>query len=394
VSSSRPRVLFVNSGILGHRAVARLLRHVTASHEAIQAEHLNLSDGLTVGDRIIRRLLGFQLAPSTGIAANLDLRRWRLELNAGWLAARRIRDCERRGEFEVLHFHPQATAYAGLARMRRTPSIVSIDATQRPAMASATSQLGRSSYQASIAHDGAVFRAARQIIATSHWAARDLAAMYPDCADKVLVMPYPVDLRLFDSRWIEIRAARTSNRDSIVHVLFVGGDFQRKGGFDLLAAWKASGLAGRAVLDLVTDWPLRMEDLPSGINLIRGVSPYTAPWLELWQRADLFVMPTRQDAFGMVYQEAAAAGVPVVATNVNAIPEIVMDQKTGLLVEPGDRDALVRAMRTLVESAELRQRMGTAARCRVARVADPDIYAATLGDLIQRLVGAHVRRSS
>ncbi len=394
MSSPRPRVLFVNSGILGHRAVAGLLQQVTASNDRIQAEHLNLSDGLTIGDRITRRLLGLQLAPSTGIAANLDLRRWRLELNVGWLAARRIRDCERRGPFEVLHFHPQATAYAGLSRMKRTPSIVSIDATQRPAMEAATSELGRSSYRASIAHDGAVFRGAKRIIATSQWAARDLASMYPDCADKVLVMPYPVDLRRFDPRWIEVRAARTFNPDSIVHVLFVGGDFPRKGGFDLLAAWQASGLAGRAVLDLVTDWPLRLEDLPTGVNLVRGVSAYTTRWFELWRRADLFVMPSRQDAFGMVYQEAAAAGLPVVATNVNAIPEIVVNEKTGLLVEPGNLDALIRAMRALVESAELRQNMGVAARCRVAKVADPVAYAATLGDLVQRLLGAHVHRSS
>ena len=176
--TERPRVVFVNSGILGHRGVAKLVEQATASCHGFHAEHVNLSDGLTVPDRIVRRVLGVQLAPTSGFSANLDLRRWRLELNVGWLAARRIQVAERRGALHALHFHPQATAYGSLARMRRVPSIVSIDATQRPAFEEATSRLSRSSYRAGMVHDGAVFRAAKQIVATSQWAARDVDAMY------------------------------------------------------------------------------------------------------------------------------------------------------------------------------------------------------------------------
>ena len=84
--------------------------------------------------------------------------------------------------------------------MGRVPSIVSIDATQRPAFEEATSRLSRSSYRTGMVHDGAVFRAAKQIVATSQWAARDVAAMYPDCADKVHVMPYPIDSSSFDGK--------------------------------------------------------------------------------------------------------------------------------------------------------------------------------------------------
>jgi hypothetical protein len=214
-----------------------------------------------------------QLAPTSGFSANLDLRRWRLGLNVGWLAARRIQVAERRGALHALQFHPQATAYGSLARMRRVPSIVSIDATQRPAFEEATSGLSRSSYRAGMVHDGAVFRAAKQIVATSQWAARDVAAMYPDCADKVNVMPYPIDSSLFDGKWIEERAARAAtNPRPIVRALFVSGDFPRKGGLELLKAWRSSNLGSRAALDIVTDWPLEPGDLPPGVRLIRGVS--------------------------------------------------------------------------------------------------------------------------
>ncbi len=56
-------------------------------------------------------------------------------------------------------------------------------------------------------------------------------------------------------------------------------------------------------------------------------------------------MPTRNEAFGLVYQEAAAAGLPAIGTNHNAVPEIIIDGETGLLVPVGDRDALVRPWR-------------------------------------------------
>jgi glycosyltransferase involved in cell wall biosynthesis len=116
------------------------------------------------------------------------------------------------------------------------------------------------------------------------------------------------------------------------------------------------------------------------------VAPYSREWYELWRRADLFVMPTRQEAFGMVYQEAAAAGLPVIATNINAIPEIVQDTVTGLLVRPGDQDQLIGALRTLVKSAELRRQMGTAGRRRITSISDPAAYATKLGDLIRSAV--------
>jgi hypothetical protein len=62
--TERPRIVFVNSGILVHRGVAKLFEQATSSYHGFHAEHVNLSDGLTVPDRIVRRVLGVQLAPS------------------------------------------------------------------------------------------------------------------------------------------------------------------------------------------------------------------------------------------------------------------------------------------------------------------------------------------
>src|SRR5437016_1873604 len=80
---------------------------------------------------------------------------------------------------------------------------------------------------ANVRHDGLVFRAASAVTATSQWAARDLAATYPDCAAKVRVMPYPARLDGFDPAWLTGRADRAP--DEPVRFLFMGGDFPRKG---------------------------------------------------------------------------------------------------------------------------------------------------------------------
>jgi glycosyltransferase involved in cell wall biosynthesis len=91
-----------------------------------------------------------------------------------------------------------------------------------------------------------------------------------------------------------------------------------------------------------------------------------------------------------VYQEAAAAGLPAIGTAINAVPEIIEDERTGLLVPPGDIAALVRALRALIDSADLRRRLGTAARARVQQRAFPDRYASKLSPLIHGVMGADV----
>lgn len=393
---SRPplRALFVNSGILGHRAVAGLLKDAAALIPSIDASHINLSEDLTVGDRIVRRLLCMGVAPRRGPLANIDLARWRQEMNAGWLAARRLAAAERHGAIDLVHFHTQATAYASLARMKRMPAILSIDATERQASLEMPWALARATYRANIRHDGLVFRAARAIIATSRWAASDLATLYPDCASKVRVMPYPVRVERFDADWMTARAVRANNgRADPVQVVFMGGDFPRKGGPALLDAWRDAAFDGHAQLDVVTDWPVDTSALPAGVRVVRGVAPYSPAWCDVWRRADVFVMPTRSEAFGMVFQEAAAAGVPVIATAINAIPELVEDGTTGLLIAPGDRGGLVRALATLVRSPELRLRMGRAARERMLAMASPGTYARNLQALIEDVMESHVQRT-
>jgi glycosyltransferase involved in cell wall biosynthesis len=88
--------------------------------------------------------------------------------------------------------------------------------------------------------------------------------------------------------------------------------------------------------------------------------------VKFYQAADVFVQPSVFDEpFGMGIIEAMACQVPVVATKVGGIPEIVEDGKTGLLVEPGDSRALANAVLELLSNEDLRRKMGKTGRKRV-----------------------------
>lgn len=77
---------------------------------------------------------------------------------------------------------------------------------------------------------------------------------------------------------------------------------------------------------------------------------------------DIFAMPSRQEEWGVAAAEASASGLPVVATRVGGIPEIVTDGTTGLLVPPEDPAALAAALSRLIGDAPLRARLGAEGR--------------------------------
>jgi alpha-maltose-1-phosphate synthase len=373
----KPRVLFVNGGILGLLTFHQFLERMLPTQSAIDWAPIVLTEGLTLRARAVRRLLGTR-AWKDGLfgVANLDLARFRLELFAGLLARHRITSA---GRCDVLHFHRQATAYGSLDLMRRVPSIVSIDCTQDCVIAPA-GRLERKTYRPNLLMDGAIFRRAAVLVAASRWAADSLRDYYPDCRTPIHVLPTPVLTHLFEAAWIEQRRARAA-QGAKPRVLFVGGDFPRKGGRDLLAAWQAGGFHARATLDLVTDWPLA-DPLPPGVVKHSGIRSHTPEWTERWAAADVFVLPTRNDARPNALQEAAAAGLPAIATRITALPEMVTHGETGLLVPAGDTAAIAEALERLIASPALRDALGRRARAFILDVASPDRYLSTLIDIV------------
>ena len=107
---------------------------------------------------------------------------------------------------------------------------------------------------------------------------------------------------------------------------------------------------------------LKAASAQYGIERQVHLPGYRADAARLMAGFDVFALPSHKEAAGTVFLEAAQAGVPVVATRVGGIPEMVVEHVNALLVERGDTAALTDALRVLVTDANLRQTMGRAGR--------------------------------
>jgi glycosyltransferase involved in cell wall biosynthesis len=140
------------------------------------------------------------------------------------------------------------------------------------------------------------------------------------------------------------------------HILFVGTDWKRKGGPDLLAAFRRiRDKHPDAVLDIVGCNPGVQEP---GINIVGRV-----PRDEIhhyMSQARMFVLPTIHEAFGIVLVEALYFGLPIISTSVGAVPEMVMHDVNGYRIQPGDVEALAHAMDKLLSNDKLAERFAEA----------------------------------
>jgi len=139
-------------------------------------------------------------------------------------------------------------------------------------------------------------------------------------------------------------------------ILFVGVDWERKGGPDLLAAFeRVRARHPEATLTVVGCSP------PIGGPGIRVLGRLPVEALHgHYQAASIFCLPTRREPFGVVFVEAMHHGLPVVATAIGAVPDLVVEGENGYTVEVGDVAGLARHLDRLLGDAALRQRMGEA----------------------------------
>ncbi|HSS78145.1 MAG TPA: glycosyltransferase family 4 protein [Thermoanaerobaculia bacterium] len=109
---------------------------------------------------------------------------------------------------------------------------------------------------------------------------------------------------------------------------------------------------------------------------------------ELYRSCAVFVMPSRGEGFGLVYLEAMRAARPVLAALGTAAEEIVVQDQTGLLVDPDDRETLARTLARLLHDAGAARRMGWAGRERWEREFGVDRFRQRLEPFLERLVAA------
>ncbi|MEM6332359.1 MAG: glycosyltransferase family 4 protein [Planctomycetota bacterium] len=227
---------------------------------------------------------------------------------------------------------------------------------------------------------------------------RELAAASPRLADQPAVVLHdglPLDTPAPDA------AARAAARDTLdlpqdaAVVVFTGQVIERKGVADLIDAWAAldADTRRRARLVIVGDdiagngaYRRAMEQRAEQLGIaprFEGFVTDTTPYLVA---ADLAAVPSHVEPLGNATLEAMRAGLPVVATRVGGIPEMVDHPITGLLGPPRDPATLANHLAELIESRALRASLGTAARDRCENLFSLPRHAQDVLDLHARLV--------
>jgi N-acetyl-alpha-D-glucosaminyl L-malate synthase BshA len=154
----------------------------------------------------------------------------------------------------------------------------------------------------------------------------------------------------------------------------------------------AQVLRSRSVgLMLVGDGPERsaVEKLAASLGVSRNVA-FLGEQLQMGRflaQADLFVLPSEQESFGLAALEALASGVPVVATNVGGLPEVVRHAETGWLVPVADPPALAAAVLKLLADEPRRAAMGQAARADALARFRPEPVVARVEGLYREVLG-------
>ena len=206
-------------------------------------------------------------------------------------------------------------------------------------------------------------------IYASEWAAASARDAYGLPAEHVAVVPFGANLERLPAREL-VDAAISARPDDVCRLLWVGVDWERKGGALAIAIAQALHDAGIAVeLTVVGCEPEHRATLPDWVRVegfISKRSPHgEARLAALFARSHFFVMPSKAEAYGLVYAEAAAFGVPAVAIVTGGVPTIVVNDETGLLEQPDAVAARYAArMMSLLGDRSRYEQMARAARRR------------------------------
>lgn len=218
---------------------------------------------------------------------------------------------------------------------------------------------------------GRALRGAWRVLTNSEFTADGLRAQFPEIADRIIATPLCIDPKLIEL-W-ESRIDSPPKPDGMVALIVgrVWSDERGKGHDQLLDIWgEVESRVPGATLWIVGegDDRGRLEEKAEALGIasrVRFWGRVTDEELcDLYRRASVFAMPSRQEGFGLVYAEAMWHGLPCVGSNADAAGQVISDGETGLLVPYDDRPALTEAMVRILGQSEYRRDLGQAAAAR------------------------------
>lgn len=372
-SAAPLRALFVNENIGGHATVHAALRRVFAERGDIDAEFLDAPEPGLLG-RALR-------APVPGLARlDADLQPLRSQLLRSEWVRRALGARLKRGGIDVVHIYTQNCALTATRRLRSVPTVITTDSTtelnayripyRTPGAGTAWSiRLSRPLERAAL-------HGAQRVVANTDYVARSLAGAYRIDADKLEVLPFGV--------WVPPEPPPRRHHGGKPTVVFVGQSLERKGGRRLIDLHQRF-LRERCDLVLVTSE--QVEALP-GVRVVSGVRPGGDELWSVLAAADIMCFPSTIDQAPNVVLEGSAAGLPVVAHPVGGIPEMVRDGVTGILVPPGDPQALCAALSDLLADPGRARQLGSAGRAHIAARYDMRITADRLVAILTEAAAA------
>jgi glycosyltransferase involved in cell wall biosynthesis len=357
------RIGFVIEQALGHVAYGMGLRQALSTRTDIESVWIDIPQ---TPDR-------FSRLPVVG-------RNW--TMRGSVRAYRAIERARRETPFDALFLHTQTISLFSSPHMRRTPTLLSLDATPINYDELATSYGDKVHpslvERAKLWTHRSVMRNVHAFTAWSQWTKRSLVNDYGADPDKVTVIhPGTVISNFPDPK------ERGPRKSGPLRVLFVGGDFVRKGG-DLLLEVAKTRLKGKVELHLVTAADVPPEE---GVFVYRGVKPHSPVLLQRYAEADVFVLPTRGDCLAVVLGEAMASSLPIITTAVGAHAEAVENDRSGFIVGVGDGRALGDRLEHLAGDPELAARMGKRSREIGEERFDMHVNANRIADILVGMAG-------
>ncbi len=221
------------------------------------------------------------------------------------------------------------------------------------------------------AREGSLYRGATAVACFSENVARSMAEDYGVDPGRVAVV----------GAGANVFPEQAPRRDDGRTIAFVGKEFARKGGHVLLEAFARVRRSFPKARLLVAGPPVP-KAAPLGVAFLGFVPLEELP--ALLAQATVFALPTLSEPFGIAFLDAMACGVPCVGTRLEAVPESVRDGVTGLLVPPGDPDALAEALERLLADPVGARAMGARGRAWVSAGALWSHVAARLERVLER----------
>lgn len=238
-------------------------------------------------------------------------------------------------------------------------------------------------YGERIAIETDTYRGCDRVVALTETEKQQIAELYDVPEERIVVIPPGVNTQDFQPVEDKIALRRELGLPPNAVIVFALGRLDERKGFDLLfeAAARAQaadlpetlyvfsagdGSAGEAAERAKIERILETNQLEKAVRWIPVIPEADLP--RYYAAADVFVLPSRYEPFGIVMLEAMASQIPIIATSAGGPATVIEQERSGLLVDPTDTEAFANALTMLIRSPNTRLHYGE--RARAAAVAE------------------------